>query len=274
MAVDEANYALSKLPALLGLSRAAITALVKAGFVKPERGPRREYRFSFQDVVLLRTAHGLQAAGVPPRRIARALKRLRERLPEHLPLTGLRIGTVGDQVAVWEGNAPLHAESGQWLIDFEVATAPGGVARLAIASEHHASDDAADWFARGCALEAQDAAAAEAAYREAIALAPDDTDAWLNLGCMLCEAGRCAEAAELLQRALAQHPGEALLHFNLAIALEDLGRDAAALAAYERCLELAPDLADAHYNAARLHEAAGRPARALRHYNAYRRLQR
>ena len=34
------------------------------GFVTPSRGKRREYRFSFQDVVLLRTAHSLQAAQI------------------------------------------------------------------------------------------------------------------------------------------------------------------------------------------------------------------
>jgi len=41
---------------MLGLSRSAIVRLVESGFVKPGRGPRRAYVFSFQDVVLLRTA--------------------------------------------------------------------------------------------------------------------------------------------------------------------------------------------------------------------------
>ena len=41
---------------MLGLSRSAIVRLVELGFVKPKRGPRQAYLFSFQDVVLLRTA--------------------------------------------------------------------------------------------------------------------------------------------------------------------------------------------------------------------------
>lgn len=273
MADDDARYALSALPALLGLSRAAVAALVAAGFVTPSRGRRGEHRYSFQDVVLLRTALGLQRAGIPPRRIVRALERLRTQLPEHLPLSGLRISAVGDAVAVWEDRMPRHAESGQWLIDFEVA-APAGVATLAAVTERHApEDEAAEWFERGCALEGRDAAGAEAAYRRAIALAPREAAPYLNLSCMLCEAGRCADAVPLLGAALAAGAEDPLLHFNLAIALEDLGDAEAAVAAYERCLALDGSLADAHYNAARLHETLGRPDRAIRHYNAYRRLQ-
>lgn len=278
MADDEVHYPLSRLPALLGLSRTAVAALVAAGFVTPSRGPRGQLRFGFQDVVLLRTAHRLRAAGIAPRRIVRALARLRERLPEHLPLSGLRIAAVGDAVAVWEGRAPLHAESGQWLIDFEAAAAPGGVARLVASSAQDAEptaveDAAADCFERGCALEATDRAGAEAAYRRAVALDPAHADAWLNLGCLLCEDGRGSEAALLLAEALAHLPQNALLHFNHAIALEDAGRGAEALAAYERSLALAPDLADAHFNLARLYEAQGQRHRAIRHYNSYRRLQ-
>ncbi len=278
-----ASYTVRSLQTLLGLPRSVINALVSAGFVTPGRGPRRELRFTFQDVVLMRTAYGLQAASIPARKIVRALERLRERLPETLPLTGLRIAAVGNEVAVWERDAPLQAESGQWLIDFEVRTAPGAraVTRLAGATQTHAGQEnehddepPPDWFEHACALESNDPAGAEAAYRQAIAAAPERADAWLNLGCLLCEASRCEEAVEVLRQGLVHVPREALLHFNLGVALEDLHRDDEALATYEACLKLAPGLADAHYNAARLYEAAGRQSRAIRHYNEYRRLQR
>lgn len=270
----QARYTLAGLPALLGLSRSVIKGLIDAGFVQPSRGPRRELRFSFQDVVLLRTAWSLQAAQIAPRRIVKALQQLRARLPAELPLTGLRIAAVGKEVAVWERDAPLQAESGQWLIDFEARAAPGQVATLARTTAWPAEDGAAQWFERGCALEASDPPQAEAAYRRAIALAPHDADAYLNLGGMLCEAGRCAEAVVVLAQGLAQRPDAALLHFNSGVALEDLGRVPQALAAYEASLRLQPDLADAHFNAARLHEQLGRSSRAIRHYSEYRRLQR
>ena len=267
----DSPYTLRNIEDMLGIGRSAISSLISAGFVSPARGARNEYRFSFQDVVLLRTAYHLRAANISPRRMLHSLKQLRSKLPDELPLSGLRITAIGNDVAVREGNAQWEATSGQLLLDFDVATTQGTVSFLQRTPVAPAG--AADWFARGEQLEAEDRAAAEQAYRRALASAPDFTDAYLNLGAMLCEDGRFAEAVDLYDRAIERRPQEALLFYNRAIALEDQHRDPDALASYERCLELAPDLADAHYNAARLHEKLGHKQRALRHYSAYRRLQ-
>ena len=267
------TYTLSGIQSMLGLSRAVITGLVAAGFVTPSRGKRREYRFSFQDVVLLRTAYSLQAAQIPPRRILRSLKRLKATLPSELPLTGLRIAAVGNDIAVREGGMQWDAESGQLLIDFEVKPVQGSVSFLSRTPEE-AGDDATAWFERGVALERDDPARSEQAYREAIRRAPDYVDPYLNLGALLGDAGRSDEAVALYGQALQHCPGEALLHFNLAVAQEDLQRTQEALACYEACMRLAPTMADAHYNAARLHEQLGHATQAIRHYSEYRRLQR
>ena len=64
------SYTLAAVQSLLGLSRSMIESLVALGFVAPGRGRRQEYLFSFQDVVLLRTAAGLQAAKIPARKRA------------------------------------------------------------------------------------------------------------------------------------------------------------------------------------------------------------
>lgn len=273
---SDAPYTLRSIQQMLGISRGVISGLVAAGFVSPQRGPRNEYRFTFQDVVLLRTAHGLQSAQIPPRRILSSLRRLKERLPEALPLTGLRITAVGKDIAVREGHTHWSPESGQLLMDFEVAPVGGEVAFLqpAPAPAPAAEEDPAEWFARGEALEASDPAAAEAAYCHALRLAPDYADAYMNLGALLCEAGRCDDAVALYDVALTHCPSDPALHFNRAIALEDQGRLEESLASYERCLALQPDLADAHFNAARLHERLGHFQNALRHFSAYRRLQR
>ena len=264
-----ASYTLREIQSLLGLSAHVIRGLVAAGFAAPARGSRNAYRFSFQAMVLLRTASGLQAAEVPPRKIVRALKRLKASLPEELPLSGLRITAVGSEVAVREGEAQRHVESGQLLMDFEVREGKrGNVAFLA----HEPS--AEDCFERAAALETRDRAGAERAYRDAIHRDPTYADASLNLGCLLCEGGRCEEAVAVYREALRHRPAQALLHYNLGIALEDLQRADEALACYERAVKLEPRLADAHFNAARLHEMAGRQAQAIRHYGEYRRLQR
>lgn len=271
------TYSLRDIQSMLDVSRAVISGLIAAGFVTPSRGKQREYRFTFQDVVLLRTAHSLQAAQIAPRKILRSLERLRATLPSELPLTGLRITAIGNEIAVKQGAAQWQVDSGQMLMDFEIVPAAGAVRFLAPAAEVPVASPptaAGDWFERAVALEALDPAGAEQAYRMAISLSPALVDAYLNLGVILCDQGRCDEAIELNRQALARCPDEPLLHFNFAVALEDAGRLDEALAAYERCMTLAPEMADAHYNAARLHEQLGHPKQAIRHYSEYRRLQR
>ena len=270
---------------MLGLSRTVVSGLISAGFVVPTRGPRNEHRFTFQDLMLLRTAYALQASKIPPRKILRSLARLKATLPATLPLTGLRITAVGADVAVRDRDGHWAADSGQLLMDFEVAPAGGagssvtfldhGATSTAGADDAAADADKADeWFQRGEALETSNPKAAEQAYKEALARRPEFTDAYLNLGAMLCETGHAAEAVELYDHALALCPPSALVFYNRAVALEDQQRAEEAVASYERALELDPALADAHYNIGRLQEMLGDPRGALRHFSAYRRLQR
>ena len=287
------TYTIRSIREMLGLSRGVIGGLIASGFVAPGRGPRNEYRFTFQDVVLLRTAVELQAARIPARKVLSALRKLKATLPGELPLTGLRITAVGNDVTVRDGRSQWHADSGQLVMDFELAPVKGTVAFLARPPGRGAAarapgtqapgrarpyaaplrDDATAVFSHGEALEASDRRAAEAAYRKVLVLDPGHADAYLNLGALLCESRRCDEAVLLYDEALRRHPDQALLHFNRAVALEDQGRRDEALASYHASLRLAPDLADAHYNAARLHEQLGDAKKAVRHFSAYRRLQ-
>ncbi|RZT97802.1 tetratricopeptide repeat protein [Rivibacter subsaxonicus] len=261
---------------MLGLGRSVISSIIGAGFVTPVRGARNEYRFSFQDVVLLRTAHDLRTARIPRRRVLRALQILKDKLPVELPLSGLRITAIGNDVVVREGTTHREVETGQLLFDFGVSSSAGTVTFLqpTAASAEAIKVEESDWFARGEQLETSgDFSGAEQAYRQALADNSNHGDAYLNLGAILCEDGRCDEAVALYDQAIRHCPDNALLHFNRAIALEDQHREREALTSYERTLELAPDLADAHYNAARLHEMLGQVQGALRHFSAYRRLQ-
>lgn len=286
------TYSLREISALLGLSRAVIGGLVAAGFVTPARGERGELRFGFQDLVLLRTAHELRNARIPPRRILAQLRRLRAALPAEVPLSGLRIAAVGGDVVVREGGGAWAVKSGQRLLfDVEPQAAPAdegaaeprpvvrafvrpGAKPAAATAEPSppTAEPAIDWFARAVELEARDPAAARAAYRRAIEARPESADAYLNLGVLLADAGAFDEAVAIYTSGLVNCPGEPLLHFNLAVALEDAGDTGGALRAYAAALALDPQLADAHFNAARLHDRLGHSTLAIRHYSAYRRL--
>jgi len=261
---------------LLQLSAATTRSLIRAGFVNPERGARREYRFSFQDLIVLRAARGLLQAKVPAKRIRRALESLRRELPDDAPLSGLAISAVGDHVVVREGDARWQPESGQYVLGLDV-TVEDGVLRVV---EHpreplSAAPAAAappDWFSQGLALEGTNTPGALEAYRHAVESEPDNVAAWTNWGRLLHEEGRTQEAAEVYQRALERAGRDSLLLFNQAVLLEDLGDNGAALQAYQSALEEDPEFADCHYNLARLYESLGKPQYAIRHLGQYRRL--
>ena len=275
--VSEAThpYTLRAVRDASGLSRHAVIKLVELGFVEPTRGPGQAYRFTFRDLVLLRSAHDLRAARIPTRQILRSLRRLKDALPADAPLGALRIKAVGDRIAVREGNAQWEPDTGQLVMDLTVASEGGTVTLLSqpplMQGARPASDPDA-LFAVAETLEESDGAAAEAAYRQVLSVAPDHAHAYLNLGFMLCEAKRCAEAVALYDEAVLHCAQDPLVHYNRAVALEDLQRVPEALASYERCLALQPDLADAHQNAALLYAQAGNQQLAIRHFSAYRRL--
>lgn len=272
----EAGFTLRRVQQMLGLSRTTIARLIEAGFIAPVRGTRNGYRFTFQDLMLLRTAFTLQEAKIPPRKILRALTQLKAELPDNLPLTGLRITAVGGDVAVRDLSGPWQAYTGQLLMDFEVSTVAGSVSFLPMSTPASTpiTPIVMDWFGKGVALENEDLVSAEAAYRQAIVSDPGQSRPYLNLGALLCEAGRCGEAVELYETAVEIVGHDPLVHFNHAIALEDEHRLEDAIAAYERVLAMDSNCADAHHNMALLLESQGDDVKALRHFNMYRCLER
>jgi DNA-binding transcriptional MerR regulator len=298
------TYSVQDVERVLRLSRGTIRGLIQVGFVKPARGPRREYRFSFQDLIVLRAARALIDAKVPRRRIRRALDDLRRHLPDEAPLSGLSISAVGEQVVVREGHNHFQVQDGQYLLGLDVEvdhgelrvvehkprasvrggrpTRDGALTRsdTEIPGDAATTDEAPtareapaeSWFARGLQLEESDPEAALAAYERAVNDDPEEVAAWTNWGRLLHEQGRLAEADRVYRRAQEHCESDAVLMFNYGVLLEDLGRAEAALEAYMIAIGNDPTLADCHYNLARLYEAAGKPQHAIRHLGQYRRL--
>ena len=264
------RYGVQDVEKLLRLPRSTIRSLVNAGFVSPDRGPRGAWQFSFQDLIVLRTAQELSAAKVPRRRITKSMRELRKHLPDTMPLSGLRICAVADRVVVKEGVSHWQADSGQYLLAFEGDPASGTLSVVEPAAA--AVDGALQWFEKATALEDGNAEAALLAYQRAIELDPALLDAQINYGCLLHEAGRLAEAEEAYRRALQPCRNAPAVFFNLAAVLEDLGRKEDAVSAYNDALKADPRLADCHYNLALLYEDLGKPKDAIRHMAQYRKL--
>ena len=264
------RYPLREVERLLGMSRTVILGLVRSGFVQPARGARRAYLFSFQDLLTLRAARALAAANLPPRRIARSLRALRRQLPEAVPFSGLRIRAVGDRVVVQEGGRRWQADSGQYLLALDVSVRAGELEVLAREPAH--GEDAEAWFNRGWELEPSAEREAREAYEQALRIDPAHAGARTNLGRLLHEGGRLADAEAIYREGLQHSPGDALLLFNLGVLLEDGGRRVEAEAAYRAALRAQPAFADCHYNLSLLCEAAGNSLGAIRHLREYRRL--
>jgi len=258
------RYGVREVEKLLRLPRSTIRALIEAGFVCPARGPRNAWLFSFQDLIVLRTAQALAAAKVAPKRITRSMKELRRQLPESMPLSGLSIGAEGERVVVREGARRWQAESGQYLLAFEGDPARGALSVMERKKE--------DWFERALELEEKDPQGAIDAYQRAIAADPKLLDAHVNRGWLLHEAGRVEEAERAYRDGIQACGEDATLLYNLGVLLVDTGRKDEAAQAYEGALRARPAFADCHYNLALLCEELGRPREAIRHMARYRRL--
>lgn len=201
-------YGVREVSKLLRMPRGTIQGLVKAGFVTPARGPRNAWVFSFQDLIVLRTAQALSAASIPAKRITRSLKELRRHLPDAMPLSGLSIGAVGGRVVVKEGASRWQAESGQYLLAFE--------ANLNVIERP--AQDGYELHQAGRLKEA------EAAYRRELKAQDDDPLLLYNLGVLLDDLGRKTDALASYEAALRGDPAMADCHYNLALLCEQLSR--------------------------------------------------
>jgi tetratricopeptide (TPR) repeat protein len=233
-------YSSREVAGLLGMSVPQVRAQARAGFLRPERGPRRAYRFSFQDLVLLRSAKALAEARIPSRRVRRALRRLRKQLPPDRSLTEIRIAAENGKIVVRDGAASWNPESGQFHLELKPARSTGSPAAPRPSSR--------------------------------TGRRPDPADAHVARGQRLYEANEITDAVAQYRKALAikrHHPAAA---FHLGVALEDLGKTNEAIDAYRRAVEGDPFFAEAHLNLARLYEKTWKKTAARRHLKSYREL--
>lgn len=281
------EYSTREVESLTGLSAGRVRSFARAGLVSPRKDARGRWRFSFQDLALLRTARSLLDARLSIHRVTRALRELRAQLPGR-PLSAVRILVIGERVVVKDRLASWEPESRQGTLAFDIRdlsadlvkgkssrTAGAAPRVLGRARVEDAPETAAGLYQSALELElAGRGDEAQAAYRSALDRDPTLVAARINLGRLLHAAGRVAEAEAMYRAALKDDPASALAAFNLGVALEDQEQTDAAIAAYRRAIEVDERYADAHFNLARLLESSGDKRAALRHLSRFRRLVR
>jgi len=257
----------------LSVPDSKIRSCARAALLAPGRGRGGRLQWSFQDLVLLRTANALLDARIPPRQIRRMIASLRRQLPADQALSSVSIYADGRRAVAWDGAARWQPDSGQFLFNFDAQAVAAIAAPLRTpAPSAPVTRSAVDWFNLGCELDVSSPAEARHAYEQALALDAGLADAHVNLGRLLHQRGDVARAEGHYRAAIGLAPADAVAHFNLAGLLEETGRAPDAVAAYQRALAADPDFADAHYNLGLLLDGLGRRAPAMTHLRAARRL--
>jgi len=270
-------YSTREVAELAGLPEARVRRWARTGLVTPDKDDQGRWRYSFQDLAVLRAAANLLGANVTVNRVTRTLSLLREQLPDGRPLSAVRLIVTGQRVIVKDRLASWEPESGQGALDFDVQAMSELVApelpRRSRAELEQEGKSAADLYETALDLElAGRFEEAREAYEAVLGRDPQFTGARINLGRLLHAAGSLSEAETLYRAALEQNPGNALAAFNLGVSLEDQGKTDAAAVAYRIALAVDDGYADAHYNLSRLLEAEGDVRSALRHLSRFRRL--
>jgi tetratricopeptide (TPR) repeat protein len=264
------GYRTKEVAELIGLNTDQVRHYVRRRLVIPGRGQRGEFRFSFQDVVLLKTAKGLMDASVSTRKAYRALIKLKKELEQVKSLSSVRIYADGTTVVVRDDTHVWEVETGQTQFDFSAEELAGNVAEIA---DKHVQDaavaddlDTDEWYNLGLDLEEVDPEKAPDAYKQAIRLDPKNADAHVNLGRLYQLGGDLKHAKRHYELALTARPGHQLAYYNLGTVFDELDEMNQAAEFYQQ----APGIPDAHYNLARIRELQGDEVSALRHMRQYR----
>ena len=257
---------------ILDLPGNRVRSFVRAGFVAPSRGRRKHLGFTFQDLLLLKTAKGLINSRVPLKNVIRMLSSLKRQLPDDRHLTTIKIYADGRRVVAWDGRARWQPDSGQFVFNFDAdyiarkvkISRPPRPPREKLTAEH--------WFNVALELETTSIKEAERAYQQALELDPKMADAHLNLGKLYHDL-REWEKAEAHYRSATEHAsGDPTPHFNLGVMMEDLKRYSDAVQAYSQAIQRDPSFADAHCNLGLLFESMGNKAKAIAHLRAARKI--
>lgn len=263
------GYTTSQVSDLIGLKPNQVRHFVRRSLLVPDRGARGEYRFGFQDVVLLRTAKGLLESRLSARRALHALLKVRSGLTGERGLASVRVFASGRTVLVREDNHVWEVETGQTHFDFDAAgcaDAPMAMPDrgLIVAKEVDALDSD-DWYNLGLDLEDASSLRAMDAYARAIELDSRNADAYVNLGRLMQLHGDLKRAKRQYELALNLVPQHQLATYNLGTVFDELNEIDAAAEHYLR----APKVPDAHFNLARIYEILGDELSARRHLRSY-----
>jgi tetratricopeptide (TPR) repeat protein len=260
---------------ILAVSPDRIRYWVKRQLIRPSGTEGGQYRFAFNDLLVMRLAKDL----LPGRRhletVQRCFERVRNILGPARPVTSIRLANEDGRIVVRERDFAFEAESGQLILDFDSMRAllkleEGASARRA----KTATAETAMETAKAARTASEEALIARNMFAEILASGTRNADVHLKISAILERDGDLPSALKHLLSAATIEPANVEVHSRLGALYRKRGDLQSSLKSFIRALEFDSDSLDAHQNLAELYENMGRKREALRHLSAVNRLTR
>lgn len=251
---------------MLRITQRQLAGWERAGLVSSSES------YSFFDLLQIQKIRDLCAGKVRPGVIRRSLEAMQRQVAGmENPLLEAGSYTTGHRVAFRHDGKLLEPIAGQFLMDFSHPEKIISSKAAAAAKPVPLSENAAELFARGIALEDDPGMhqQAIATYLRVLELEPKHAAAHINVGTLYYNHQEYGLAEKHYRAAVESDPRYSLAYFDLGNVLDETGRVLDAIQAYKTALQLAPTYADAHYNLALAYEKTREPRKALRHWQAY-----
>jgi tetratricopeptide (TPR) repeat protein len=291
-------YSIRDVSRILALQESRLRYWTQIGFIGPTVRKGGRFYYTFADLVGVKAAKDLLAAGLSLQRVRKNLDGLKKALPNDAqPTSKLRMCSDGETIVALHEDIAFQPTNGQVVMAFalpvlaeraaEILSLPTP-AKPAAPSLEATTDEAVPapvrsetteancgatayrHFMDACAAEdAGDLASAEHLFRLVLELEPGMAAAATNLGNLAYRQGTLDEAKRLYELALERDPGQPEARYNLANVLEDLGQTELSISELRRVCTAHPDFADAHYNLGVILVRVGGVAQARQSFERY-----
>ncbi|MEZ4364464.1 MAG: tetratricopeptide repeat protein [Kofleriaceae bacterium] len=282
---------------ILAVQESRLRYWMQVGFVGPTVRKGGRFYYTFSDLVGVKAAKDLLAAGLTLQRVRKNLEGLRKTLPNDThPTSKLRVCSDGETLVALHEDIAFQPTNGQVVMAFALPSlgaraaevmelpvpaqpqngnqvAEESAAPLPVRSEiteANAGVTAYRHFTDACAAEDRgDDATAEHLFRLVLELEPTMAAAATNLGNLRYRQGALEEARRFYARALEHDPEQPEARYNLANVLEDLGQTELAISELRRVCSAHAEFADAHYNLGVILAKVGGVSQARRSFERY-----
>ena len=255
---------------ILGIKAGRLRYWNRIGLVQPSTHQKGKRYYNFHDLICLRTAQGLVSQGLQATKMKRSVESLRKKFPELADhWAGKRLYVLGSRAVISHQDNLMDTQSGQLFFKFNLEDLAQDLRNRV--KDFRLNKTAEDWFAEGLVYDSSEETfdLALHAYREAVKLRPNFSDAYINMGNVFYYQEKHEDAARYYRFAIEAEPDNAKAHFNLGNTLDEIGSTEEAISCYLQSRDLDSSFPDVHYNLAAACEKLERWREAFRHWKTY-----